>query len=109
MKKVIILSAAALLLSGAGILIAQDTDIGRPGPRRGGNVEGERPNGPGRPGRPHFPLFGLFDSNRDGVIDAEEINNASQVLLRLDRNGDGQLSKDELRPPRPHAPEGEQE
>ena len=44
---------------------------------------------------------GTADSNHDGVIDAKEIANASQALLRLDENGDGQLTREELRPPPP--------
>jgi hypothetical protein len=33
------------------------------------------------------------------VIDAEEISNAPAALRTLDKNGDGQLTPDELRPP----------
>jgi hypothetical protein len=51
--------------------------------------------------------FSIFDSNRDGVVSAEEINAASAVLRRFDRNGDGRLSGDELRPgPRRRKGEG---
>ena len=51
--------------------------------------------------------FSIFDSNRDGVVSAEEINAASSVLRRFDRNGDGRLSGDELRPgPRRRKGEG---
>ena len=35
------------------------------------------------------------------MIDAEEIANASKALKTLDKNGDGKLTQDELRPPRP--------
>jgi len=42
-----------------------------------------------------------LDANHDGVIDAAEIANASAALKSLDKNGDGKLTQDELRPPRP--------
>jgi EF hand len=62
------------------------------------------PNGPG-PGRhghhPPDPLMLALDVNHDGVIDADEIANASATLKALDKNGDGKLTLDELRPPRP--------
>ena len=41
-----------------------------------------------------------LDANHDGVIDADEIANASAALRKLDKNGDGKLTMDELRPPR---------
>jgi hypothetical protein len=43
-----------------------------------------------------------LDANHDGVIDASEIANASAALKKLDKNGDGKLTPDELRPHRPH-------
>jgi hypothetical protein len=51
----------------------------------------------------------VLDANHDGVIDAAEIANASAALATLDKNGDGQLTQDELFPPRPEGrgPEGE--
>ena len=42
-----------------------------------------------------------LDTNHDGILSADEIANASASLKKLDRNGDGQLTEDELRPP-PH-------
>jgi hypothetical protein len=58
--------------------------------------------GPGRHGhRPPPPLFLALDANHDGVIDADEIANAPAALKTLDKNGDGKLTQDELRPPRP--------
>jgi len=42
--------------------------------------------------------------NHDGIIDSNEIANASAELKTLDKNGDGQLTPDELRPPRPSGP-----
>ena len=42
-----------------------------------------------------------LDTNHDGILSAEEIANASASLKTLDKNGDGQLTEDELRPPPP--------
>ncbi len=67
-----------------------------------GGPDGDRrgPGGPGGP-RPPMPLMVALDLNHDGVIDAEEIAKASESLKKLDKNGDGKLTQDELRPPRP--------
>jgi len=63
------------------------------------------PGGHGGPGGGHrpppSPLFMALDANHDGVIDAREISNAPAALKTLDKNGDGKLTQDELRPPRP--------
>jgi hypothetical protein len=68
---------------------------GQDGPPRGfqrpdGAREGFRP--------PVLPLMQALDANNDGIIDATEIANASASLRKLDKNGDGQLTPDELRP-----------
>lgn len=61
----------------------------------------ERQNrGQGRP-RPVQPVIAALDANEDGVIDASEIKNAVAALMKLDKNKDGKLTQDELRPPRP--------
>ena len=54
------------------------------------------------------PLLSALDANKDGVIDAAEIANAPAALKTLDKNGDGQLTRDEIRRPRPEGtgPEG---
>jgi collagen type III alpha len=53
-----------------------------------------------------MPLIRLLDADGNGEISAEEISNASKVLLKLDRNGDGKLSRDELPgPPTGGAPD----
>jgi hypothetical protein len=48
--------------------------------------------------RPEPPIIAALDVNGDGVIDATEIANASAELLTLDKNGDGQLTRDEYLP-----------
>jgi Ca2+-binding EF-hand superfamily protein len=42
-----------------------------------------------------------LDVNHDGVIDSNEIANASAALLTLDKNGDGVLTTNEYLPPMP--------
>jgi hypothetical protein len=63
---------------------------------------------PGAVGRrpPPLPLVLALDVNGDGIIDASEIANASAALLKLDKNGDGQLTPDEYMPPRPPPGDG---
>ncbi len=65
-------------------------------------------DGPGLQGHHPWPspLMQALDANHDGVIDAEEISNAPAALKTLDKNGDGQLTPDELRPPRPPLKDG---
>ncbi len=45
------------------------------------------------------PALQLLDTDKDGVISAAEWQNASAALAKLDANGDGQITPDELRPP----------
>ena len=39
-----------------------------------------------------------LDANHDGILDADEIANATAALKTLDKNGDGQLTPDEFAP-----------
>jgi hypothetical protein len=87
MKHQLILTA--LLATSALTTLAQDADPGAPHGR------------PGGPGHRHPPFVAALDVNKDGVIDATEIANAPGALAKLDKNGDGQITLDELRPPRP--------
>ncbi len=92
MKKFLLIAAMALGASAVGVM-AEDAKKQERGPR---------PDGP----RPRMPLIAALDANADGVIDADEINNASAALKKLDKNGDGKLTREELMPPRPEgAPE----
>jgi hypothetical protein len=54
----------------------------------------------GPAGLPAHPLERAVDTDGDGVISAEEIAAATAALKALDRNGDGQLTLDEIEPPR---------
>ena len=44
------------------------------------------------------PAFQALDSDRDGAISAAELANAPTALKTLDKNGDGKLTEDEVRP-----------
>lgn len=57
------------------------------------------PGDPGASGRGRR-LHVLLDANRDGVISKAEIDGAPAVLRTLDKNADGQLTSDEVRPRR---------
>ena len=61
----------------------------------------------------HDPLRRALDADGDHVISSEEIANAAAALKTLDKNGDGRLDREEMRPPmppgmhrRPGPPEG---
>jgi phosphatidylethanolamine-binding protein (PEBP) family uncharacterized protein len=70
-------------------------------PRGGGGGPEMRPPGGGGGGQRPDPLLLALDSNEDGYIDAEELEDAEKRLKTLDRNGDGQLDREEAtgRPP----------
>ncbi len=59
-----------------------------------GSGAASAPQGP----PPRMPAMEALDTNRDHIFDEAEIANASQSLLGLDRNGDGRLTPEELRP-----------
>jgi Ca2+-binding EF-hand superfamily protein len=66
--------------------------------------QGTNKNNRGHRPPPH-PVMTALDSDRDHVISAAEIGNAPNALLTLDKNKDGKLSKEEMRP-RPPANRG---
>ena len=68
-----------------------------------GGQQSQQQGGPGgRPPRPPhppaWPLIEALDANHDGVIDADEIANATEALKSLDKNHDGKLTPDEYMP-----------
>ena len=83
---------------GASMLMAGAQDDGGGPPPDGG------PGGPGFGGHRHhppIPLIQALDVNHDGIIDSNEIANASAELLTLDKNGDGVLTTNEYLPAPP--------
>ncbi len=84
----------ALLAAGSLVLtLSSSAQEQRPqgGPGRRG------PGGEGGPMRVN-PIVAALDANSDGILSAEEIANAPVALKKLDKNGDGKLTEDELRP-----------
>lgn len=68
--------------------------------QQSGDQQWGPPGGEGE-NHPIPPIETALDANSDGMIDAEEIANASNALAGLDKNGDGKLTGDEYRPPIP--------
>ena len=56
--------------------------------------------GSGRGGAGNHPLLRALAINGDGSISSEDHEEASESLLSLDKNKDGEISGDELRPDR---------
>ena len=105
MKKTLI--AIALALAATTLNTKAQDEGGAPPPPPDGpppNEAGPQGGPGGEHRRPKPPLEIALDANKDGVIDADEIANASTALKILDKNGDGKLTQDELRPPRPPGP-----
>jgi len=103
MKKTTLIAILGALVCNLTAATAQDTPPQPPQapqpPHGDGHLRG--PRGPlGRPS----PIIGALDTNHDGVIDAEEIANASTVLATLDKNGDGKLTREEFAGGRPAGP-----
>lgn len=95
------LTLTLLAALGALALTASAQDAG--GPPQGGGPGFGGGRGPGMNGhRPPLPaIIRALDANHDGVIDSNEIANASSALKSLDKNGDGKLTPDEFMGPRP--------
>ena len=55
---------------------------------------------------PVHPLMTALDANKDGTLDEQEIANAAVALKTLDKNSDGKLTPDELRPSFPGGERG---
>ncbi|MFA6288545.1 MAG: EF-hand domain-containing protein [Opitutaceae bacterium] len=91
MKTKYLVLSGALLLAASSLSFAEDAPGGPPPGQPGGNQDGPR--------RPPNPLLHIFDTNHDGVISADEIAAAPAALKALDKNSDGQLTAEELRPP----------
>jgi hypothetical protein len=72
----------------------------RDAPDDAGNEPEGKPDGQ-RQGPPPSPIFQALDADRDGAISDEELENAPEALAELDANEDGELTRDELRPPHP--------
>ena len=81
MERMIRLTAVALIFTVAFTMQAQPSGAGGRGP--GGMI---------------IPVMAALDEDKDGVFSASEIENAEKSLTALDKNGDGKLDINELRP-----------
>ena len=45
-----------------------------------------------------LPILKVLDTDQDGTLSASEIANASKALIQLDKDGDGIISVEEMRP-----------
>jgi hypothetical protein len=102
-----LLVGAIVSVASAMCLSAQDSSGTSPATKsdRSGDEGSQGEAGKGnRPPKP--PLELALDANRDGTIDADEIAGAVAALKKLDKNGDGKLTPDEYRPPRPPREDG---
>jgi hypothetical protein len=105
MKKFAV-TTIGLALAVSAFTAAAQSEPDRPG-------RGKGPGGPRHHGPP--PLLFILDTDKDGVLSTEEIAAAPDALAKLDKDGDGQIAGDELRPPaggpggpqRPQAPDGQ--
>jgi hypothetical protein len=91
--------ACVLAALGATALTAAAQDDSHDGPPGGGGPGG--PRGFGHHRHPPLPVVLALDTNHDGIIDAQEIANASAALLTLDKDGNGVLTTNEYLPPMP--------
>ncbi len=100
MKPILITLALA-----ACSLIAQAQPEGG-GPPPGGPEGGPPPGGPRGMRRAPDPLMVALDADKNGELSAAEIANATVALKALDKDADGKITKEELRPARPPRGEG---
>ena len=66
-------------------------------PQDFGGRQGGR-GGPGGPGGFPSAIATALDTNKDSIISGDEMDKAPAALKALDKNGDGQLTMDELMP-----------
>ena len=79
-----------VFLCGAAVVMMQAQD--------GGAGQGFDGHGPRRGGfRGPSVGFTTLDTNGDGVLDASEIDAAPKTLAKLDKDGDGKITSDEVR------------
>lgn len=85
---------SGLFVIGVTVVVSQVASAQQP--RQGNRAQGGRPQGGGQ--RPVNPIVAALDLDKDGTISKEELAKAVESLMKLDKNGDGVLSADEIRP-----------
>ena len=97
MHRVALLGTPLILLGVIALASAQSADPDCRRARRAGSASGVE----AAENRPAHPLIAVLDLDEDGVLSAEEIDQASSTLRGLDVDGDGSLTAEELPgPPR---------
>ncbi len=90
------LSALSVLFAGSILLVG--VVVAQPPQRTRGSQDGRSQGRSPELLLRSLPVLIALDSNSDGVISKSEIENASKSLQSLDKNKDGQLTSDEMRP-----------
>ena len=90
--------AAAMGVAAWGLTVFADPPEDGPKDRSEGR---QSQDGPPRRGPPRPPLEVALDLDHDHEISSEELETATASLKKLDKNGDGKLTPEEYRPPRP--------
>lgn len=78
----------------------QRPDMQRPGPGAGGFQGGPMAM------LQMMPILKVLDTDQDGTLSASEIANASKALIQLDKDGDGIVGPEEMRPDMSKMPGG---
>ncbi len=89
------MNTKAFLLTTAALLYVSGGAVAQTPPAT--PSEGPRPGGPPRVN----PIVAALDTDKDGSLSAAEIAAAGTTLKTLDKNQDGKLAAEELRPPPP--------
>ncbi|HJN66579.1 MAG TPA: hypothetical protein QF761_10270, partial [Pirellulales bacterium] len=96
------MNRAFFVFLGIGI-ICHSLAYAEPEPDRDGppNNRAQEADSARRPRHPMPPLLRALDTDQDGNLSSEEIENAVQSLKALDEDSDGTISRREMRPPPP--------
>lgn len=91
--------------NGDGEITLEELRLPPPNGKRPPKIPKDPPPGNPPPNKPPVPpLIAALDVDHDGTISAAELANAPESLKVLDKNGDGELSPEELRPHGPPPP-----
>lgn len=93
------------VLSAAELRPARPANAPTDAPKRPAGAPNRPDSPPADRPRPLDPVMLALDADRDGALAATEIDNAPTSLKTLDRNNDGNLTRDEYRPLPPERPE----
>lgn len=75
---------------------------------RSGDTQNRRPSGNRPNAMQTDPVLTTLDQNQNKELSSDELAAAPTALLKLDKNGDGKISEDEVSPPRDDGEGGQQ-